>query len=317
MEHPDHGTADKRPRQSHLDLARQILDFARDHGLGPDGHLPEQALATHCNVSRTPVRVALKLLADQGLARHEPGQGYRLVRDIPLSFPLSSPLPDPAEAELAGRILRDRSARRLDETVTVGEVVRRYQADRRTVQKALGALAEDGLVSRAPGQSWVFTPLPDSPESHSDSIEFRLVLEPAALTMAGFELDHDRAAALRREMVAFLAEPDDRLDGNRFKRLDIEFHMLIARGAANRYLSEAIAGHHRLRELPGATARVNVVRLRQATQEHLQILDHLQSGQFAVAADLLRVHLRLSRSQRPRAANRGSPPLLTTTRSGG
>jgi len=313
----DHGMTGKRPRQSHLDLARRILDFARDSGLGSGGHLPEQALATHCNVSRTPVRVALKLLADQGLVTHEPGQGYRLASDIPLSSPMPSPLPDPAEAELAGRILRDRAARRLDETVTVGEVVRRYRSDRRTVQKALATLAEDGLVSRAPGQSWVFTPLPDSPESHSASIDFRLLLEPAALTMPGFELDHDRAAALRREMVAFLAEPDDRLDGARFNRLDIEFHMLIARGAANRYLSEAIAAHHRLRELPGATARVNVVRLRQAMQEHLQIVDHLQSGQFAVAADLLRVHLRLSRSQRPRAANRGSPPLLAATRNGG
>lgn len=289
----------------------------RDRALGPGAHLPEQFLASQCRVSRTPVRAALKLLADQGVAIHEPEQGYRLADGLSLASALSGSLPGPAEGDLAGRIIRDRAARRLDEAVTVGEVARRYQSDRRTVLKALGALADDGLVSRAPGQSWIFAQLPDSPESQSDSIEYRLILEPAALVSPGFALDHDRSAALRREMVALLAEPDERLDGSRFRRLDLEFHMLIARGAANRYLSEALAAHHRLRELPGATARVSIVRLRQAVQEHLQIIDHLETGQFAVAADLLRVHLRLSLRQRPRAANRGAPPLSATTRRGG
>ncbi|MCA0270613.1 MAG: GntR family transcriptional regulator [Proteobacteria bacterium] len=317
METSERRTSTPRPRQNHLDLARRILDLVRDRALGPGAHLPEQLLASQCNVSRTPVRAALKLLADQGVAVHEPGRGYRLSDDLVGASALFPRLPGAAEEDLAGRIIRDRAARRLDEAITVGEVARRYQSDRRTVLKALGALADDGLVSRAPGQSWVFAHLPDSPESQSDSIEYRLVLEPAALVLPGFALDHDRSAALRRELVALLAEPDERLDGGRFGRLDLEFHMLIARGAANRYLSEALAAHHRLRELPGATARVSVVRLRQSIQEHLQIIDHMEVGQFAVAADLLRVHLRLSGSQRPRAANRGAPPLAATPRRGG
>ncbi|MDW4550521.1 GntR family transcriptional regulator [Defluviimonas sp. D31] len=306
-------TPSSRPRQNHLDLARRILDVARERGMGPGAHLPEQFLATQCNVSRTPVRAALKLLTKQGLVEHETDQGYRLANGVSLAGAFAEPLPDPEEAELAARIIRDRAARRLDETVTVGEVMRRYASDRRTVLKALGTLAEDGLVSRAPGQSWVFAKLPDSPESQSDSLDFRLILEPAALTTPGFALDQDRAAALRRAMVTLLAEPDDRLDGNRFRRLDLEFHMLIARGASNRYVSGVLVAHHRLRGLPGAVVSSNVVRLRQAMHEHLQILDHLESGQVMVAADLLRVHLRLSRSQRPRAANRGVPPLAIRT----
>ncbi|TIU15054.1 MAG: GntR family transcriptional regulator, partial [Mesorhizobium sp.] len=42
----------------------------------------------------------------------------------------------------------------------------------------------------------------------------------------------------------------------------------------------------------------------------LTILDQLESRQYEVAADLLRVHLRLSRSQRPQAASRGAPALF-------
>ncbi|MBE0693918.1 MAG: GntR family transcriptional regulator, partial [Aquamicrobium sp.] len=44
-------------------------------------------------------------------------------------------------------------------------------------------------------------------------------------------------------------------------------------------------------------------------QEHLGILDNLEARQYEVAADLLKVHLRLSGNQRPQAANRGAPPL--------
>lgn len=298
------------PRASHLELARRIVDHVRARGLGPGAHLPEQALASACNVSRTPVRAALDLLVNEGLVTHAADAGYRLAPTFSPAAALSDSLPQSPETDLSARILRDRSARRLDETVTVGELMRRYAAARSAVGQALGKLAEDGLVTRAPGQSWLFSPLPDDPESQAESYEFRLILEPEALSAPGFRVDPDRAAALRRAMVAFLAEPDHGLDARTFQALDSAFHSLIARGAANRFLGEALLSHLRLRDLPGATARLNVVRLRQAMQEHLGILDQIEAGRFEVAADLLRVHLRLSRSQRPQAANRGAPPLF-------
>ncbi|MCY1126487.1 GntR family transcriptional regulator [Frigidibacter sp. RF13] len=310
-------TSARSPRASHLELARQILDHVRARGLGPGAHLPEQALATACNVSRTPVRAALNLLVTEGLVTHTGDAGYRLAPAFSTASALSNTLPQTSDRDLTARILRDRAGRRLDETVTVGELMRRYSAARSAVTQALGKLAEDGLVTRAPGQSWLFSPLPDDPESQADSYDFRLILEPAALA-PGFRFDPDRAAALRRAMIGFLAEPDHRLDPRAFQSLDSEFHGLIARGAANRFLGEALLGHLRLRDLPGTSTRLNVVRLRQAMQEHLGILDQMEAGRFDIAADLLRVHLRLSRSQRPQAANRGAPPLFGLTfRAGG
>lgn len=298
------------PRANHLALAQKIIELARQRGLGAGAHLPEQALASACNVSRTPVRAALDVLVDQGLVVRVPAEGYRLAPGFSPLSGLDGPVPAAQEGALAGRILRDRVARRLDATVTAGELMRRYGVTRTAIARALAKLIADGFVSRAPGQSWVFSPLPDAPESLSDSYDFRLILEPEALTAPGFRLDGDRTAALRRAMVGFLAEPDDRLDARSFQALDHAFHDLIARGAANRFVAEALLAHLRLRELPGATARANVVRLRQAMQEHLGILDQMEAGRFDVAADLLRVHLRLSRSQRPQAANRGAPPLF-------
>lgn len=302
-----------RPRRNHLELARRILEIARAGGLQAGARLPEQYLADQCNVSRTPVRMALKLLTDQGFAVHAADGGYWLASGFADAALLADPAADAPEAALPGRILRDRAARRLEETISISEVMRRYEVTRAEALRALERLAEDALISRAPGQAWIFSPLPDAPESQADSLEFRLILEPLAIGDDAFQLDRDRAAALRRAMVSFLARPDDHLDARVFQQLDTGFHDLIARGAANRFVSEALLSHLRLREVPGVRQRTSAVRTRQAMEEHLGILDHLESGRLAVAADLLRVHLRLSRNPRPQAANRGAPPLYGMT----
>ncbi|TGQ74807.1 GntR family transcriptional regulator [Mesorhizobium sp. M00.F.Ca.ET.186.01.1.1] len=303
-------TAVRRPRTNHLDLAQRILDVARQRGFAPGARLPEQQIASLCNVSRTPVRAALSLLAEQGVVRWQADAGYVVAIDLAAQPAISADLPATAEDELAEAILRDRSARRLDQTVTVAGLMRRYSAERKTVLKSLNRLTEENLVDRAPGQSWLFRRAPDDPEAQGESYEFRLLLEPAAILTPGFRLDGARAAALRQGMEALATVPDAGFDTREFQRLDIDFHGMIAEGSANRFVADALTDHLRLRRLPGIYAGVNVFRLKQSLREHLSILDHLESRQYEVAADLLRIHLRLSRSQRPQAASRGAPALF-------
>jgi DNA-binding GntR family transcriptional regulator len=299
-----------RPRASHRDLAARILDFARQRDLGVGSRLPEQQIANSCNVSRTPVRAALRLLREQGIVRWEPDAGYSLAVDLTARAAGDAELPYAAEDDLAQAILRDRAARRLDETITVSGVMRRYSARRTAVLNALKRLAEDNLLEKAPGQSWLFRPALDGADAQAESYEFRLLLEPAAVAAPGFRLDEARAEVLRERMEALLALGDHVFDTREFQKLDAEFHGMIADGAANRFLADALAAHLKLRRLPGALSGINVYRLRQSTREHIAILDQLEGKQFEAAADLLRVHLRLSRSQRPQAANRGAPALF-------
>lgn len=306
--------AARRPRKNHLDLAQRILDHARQRGFRPGDRLPEQQMAELCNVSRTPIRAAFELLEGRRLVAKGSDAGYRLTVDLTARLDSEAALPSADEETLAAAVLRDRAARRLGETVTATELMRRYDSDRKTVLKAIKNLSDDDILERAPGQSWLFRPLPDSPEAISDSYAFRLVLEPAAVLAPGFALDGARAAALREGMEVLAARADSAFDTGEFQRLDLEFHGLIADGCANRFVADALAAHLRLRRLPGAIAAVNVFRLRQSTAEHLAILDNLESLQYEVAADLLRVHLRLSHSQRPQAANRGAPPLFGSIR---
>lgn len=306
--------AARKPRTNHLDLAQRILAAARENGFEAGARLPEQHVASLCNVSRTPVRAALRLLAERGIVVADADGGYRLATDLAAGADIADHLPSAEEDEIAEAILRDRAARRLDATVTVAGLARRYAVERATVLKSLSRLADEGFLERAPGQSWLFRPAPDSPEAMTESYDFRLALEPVAIIQPGFRLDGAKAAALRQAMETLLAMPDGGFDVGECLRLDRAFHALIAAGSANRFVADALAAHHRLRRLPGAVPGVGVFRLRQSTREHLAILDQLESRQFEIAADLLRAHLRASRNQRPVAANRGAPALLGALR---
>jgi len=307
-------SAERRPRTTHLDLAQRIMDLARERGMAEGAHLPEQAIASAFNVSRTPVRAALGLLTQRGALRHVSGVGYRLAIDPALPSPVISGLPNAAEDELADAILRDRAAQRLDENVTVSALTRRYNHDRSAVLKALRKLEIDRLIDKAPGQSWTFRQPMDAPSARAQSYDLRLLLEPAAIVETGFRLDVARAATLRQEMEALLATPDATFDMRRFEQHDQAFHRMIADGAANRFLGEALGAHLSLRRQPSAAGSPSVYRLKQSTREHLGILDQLEARQFAVAADLMRAHLRLSRNQRPQAASRGVAAVLGAQR---
>ena len=97
-------------RQRHVELAQKILDFAIERGMPRGGRLTEQVLASHCNVSRTPIRKALQLLAEREVVCPEPEGGYQLAIE-PASFPGLGEQALPAEeTELYNSILRDISA---------------------------------------------------------------------------------------------------------------------------------------------------------------------------------------------------------------
>jgi DNA-binding GntR family transcriptional regulator len=108
-------------------------------------------------------------------------------------------------------------------------------------------------------------------------------------------------------MQGLLARPVEDFDLQQFRELDISFHELLAQSCGNRFISDALLQHQGLRRLPNLLPSVSVHRLQEALREHLQIIAQIERGQMEIAADLLRLHLRLSAAQRPQTANRGIP----------
>ena len=299
-------TPEKKPRTNHLELARRILEHTQETGLVAGAPVAEQALARTFQVSRTLIRGALKVLLEENLLSHEAGKGYRLAA-LPTGQHFNAALPQAEEEELATSVLRDRMAGRLGDSISISELMRRYDIGRPAAQKALAQLSESQAIERGPGQSWLFRPSLNNLAALEESLKFRLILEPEALLSPHFNADPQRLSLLRSAMQLLLASPVEDFDIQQFRELDISFHELIAQSCGNRFIGDALLQHQSLRRLPNLLPTVSVHRLQEALREHLQIIAHIERGQLEIAADVLRLHLRLSAAQRPQTANRGIP----------
>lgn len=296
-------------RQNHLTLARKIIEVALERGMHSGDHLPETTLSQACGVSRTPIRSALKLLESNDIVQRREEGGYFLnhaPEDIGLNGTAQL---DDVEGSLATRILSDRAERRITDVQSVSSLVRRYNVPRSAVLNALKILSTDGVVAQLPGRAWAFQPLLDTPGAVSESLSFRLALEPQAITAPGFEMDSLKAGLLRQQMEDFLKRPDGNMSAVAFLHLDCAFHSLIAESSGNRFICGALLAHQRLRLTTQKNNSIPDFRLRQSLEEHLGILDSLERMQHQLAADQMVLHLRRSQIRKPQAANRGLLPL--------
>lgn len=299
---------EKKPRGNHLELARRILEHVQESGLVVGSALSEQALARTFQVSRTLVRAALKVLLEEHLLSHEAGKGYSVLA-LPANQAVSLALPQAEEEALATSALRDRTAGRLGNSISVSELMRRYNIARPAAQKVITQLSESQVLERGPGQSWLFRPLLNNLAALEDSLHYRLIMEPQALLSPGFEADLARLALLRESMEVLLGQSIGTFDIQQFRELDISFHECIAQSCGNQFIRDALLHHQALRRLPNLLPMVSVHRLQEALREHLRIIECIERGQMEIAADLMRLHLRLSSAQRPQTANRGVPQV--------
>jgi len=63
------------PHSLHDEVAHRLREEIFDGGLAPGSFLDEAALCARLQISRTPLREALKVLTAEGLLRHEPRRG--------------------------------------------------------------------------------------------------------------------------------------------------------------------------------------------------------------------------------------------------
>ncbi len=288
-------------------LAQKILGWLQRQDLQPGEHVPERLATEAFHVSRTPVRAALTLLAEQGALERRDQRGFFIAEGFTAAR--ATVAAETPETDLHDAILRDRFSKRLDAEVTAAHLARRYKASRAVVLRVLNRLQKDGIVERALGQRWVFLPALDSLRSQEDSHRFRLILEPAAFLQPGFTLDPKRTRDLKAALRALIQQDARHIDLKRAVETDIAFHEAVGDASNNRFLADAIRRQSRLRRLATTSMQVPPARLIESCREHLAILEAAEAGDVARAAELMREHLAASLRARPGFVNRGAPPM--------
>jgi DNA-binding GntR family transcriptional regulator len=292
------GGAGAGPRASSLQvaLARQILTLIRREGWEPGRRVPEQTLARSLDVSRSPVRGALGLLAERGLLRSEAGRGFVLARLPDDDAGLSAGLPPSREEGLYDALLADRANGRIAQEVSEAELMPRYDVSRGLVRKVFMRLAAEGLATRLRGHGWRFAESLDTEAAVSDSYRFRMIIECAALREPGYRLDPAAIAGLRRAHEAVLARGRPMVGGAEWFDINANFHESIVAGAQNRFLLQAARQQSSLRRMQEFVEYPSLPedRIIQSCREHLAILDAIATGDLPWAEALLMRHLELA-----------------------
>ncbi|WP_376095676.1 FCD domain-containing protein [Roseomonas sp. CCTCC AB2023176] len=270
----------------HHDLARAARALWLAEGASAGTPVAEAPLAARLAVSRTPLRAALRLLAEAGITER---RGRATVLRDP-ARPLPEPDPVPEEALIA-TIARDHAEGRLPDHVTEADVIRRYGAARGTVSRALSRLHAMGVVERERAQGWRFAEPLASESDRAAAHRFRLVLEPAALLEPRYRLDPGFVREMRAAHAAVLARPFRRTDAVPFFEMNAAFHLGLARGAGNRFFVAAVEHQNGLRRLRNYGWRFDVGEAHLTCREHLAVLDAVEDGKASRAAELLAAHI--------------------------
>lgn len=287
-------------------VARGIVDHIRHSGGQAGDRLAESVLAAQLGTSRSPVNVALRHLASQGLLAHDLHRGYFLARGADALDAVARGFAAVPEDPLYAAIAADRLDRRLGDSVSEMELVRLYGSTRGAVRTVLSRIQQEGWIEKSAGQGWVFQPLIDSPEAYEESFAFRLLVEPAGLLTATFQADVAQLAALRAQQ-RLIADGGYRsmtaaelYDANR------AFHGALAQWSGNRFLQQTVRRIDHLRRLVEYRQAQDRAPRHTAALEHLAVLDAIAAGDLPRAAGLLREHLERARGDKVQAA--ASPP---------
>jgi DNA-binding GntR family transcriptional regulator len=272
-------------------LAHEIARLIRQGGLAAPGALTERALAARFHVSRSPVRVALRELAEAGVLSPAERGGLRLA-DPAAAVPLAEakPVADEDEATYLA-IARDRLAGEIPDRISENELIRRHGLTRPRMQALLHRMSEEGWAERLPGNGWRFLPVLTSMESYRQSYSFRQAIEPAGLRDPGFclnrpELEHHLEA--QRRLVAGEVLTISAVD---LFRVSSAMHEAIMECSGNAFSIESLRRVNRLRRLIEYGQSIDREKARARCAEHVAMLELILDGRHIDAAPLMERHL--------------------------
>jgi len=272
--------------------------------LPPGTVLKEARLSNQLGTSRAPVRRALALLAERGLIRSTGGQGYVVGGAGTERVSMSPRELQEILSRERGDIDRTASWERIFDEV-VAEVsacmpfgtyriqeaeLGAYHAVSRTVaREVLWRLMDRRLIEKDRKSHWIVGQM--TARDLHETIEMRLLLEPAALAHVSADLDPGWLAALARRVeraiAAFPACGAAELDGIEQAMFHTMYDGLrnsrllgsIRRNQISLLVPRLFRRHFPMRDdLPGL-------------QDHAGILRHLREGDSAAACARLRRHL--------------------------
>ncbi|WP_320775933.1 GntR family transcriptional regulator [Streptomyces sp. CRN 30] len=272
--------------------AARIVEHIAADALPAGTRLVERTLAEQLKVSRSPVRQALRLLAEEGVVAAAERGGYTVALTGP-ALTEASPLPPAQDSteDIYLRIAADRLDGRLPEKVTENALARRYDLPPGQLAHVLRRIAVEGWIERLPGYGWEFQPMLTSMDAYQDSYRFRLTIEPAAVLEPGFTLDREALETVRAQQQRLVDGEIHTINNAQLYDLNSRFHEVVMACSRNTFFIDSLRRVDRLRRLIEYRRSLQRDRAALRCAEHVHLADLLLAGERNRASAYLREHL--------------------------
>lgn len=281
-------------------VAREIVSLARRENYPAQQHLPESLLSARIGISRTPVKAALRHLQRLGVVAHDRHRGFFLTRNATELGEVARRFAATPDDPLYLKIATDRQAGKLADEVTEAGLMRRYEAPRASILRALSRAQKEGWVERNVGHGWRFVPMIDSADAYEDSYLFRQTIEPAGLLSPSFRPDAGELRELRRQQEFIRERGFGSMTPIELFESNATFHEKIAEWSGNRFILQSLRRVNQLRRLVEYRQADERTFRRTMSDDHLAILDAIERQDQLAAATLLREHLDSARRTKNR-----------------
>lgn len=281
-----------RSSQLAQNIANEITLLVTSGELAVGEHLRTQHLADRFGVSRSPVREALQILADQDVLEQKENRGY-FVKST--AGEIAEPVSDEAGPfEVVNdyqRLAEDWLTDRISAEVTEQMLRERYNLTKAQLNDILMRAVREGWAERKQGYGWRFLPVAKTPEAFEQIYRFRMLIEPAAMLEPEFRLDRKIIDEQRRIQTRMLETDIERLPAERLLHNGALFHEELIKMSNNPFFHLSLVRVNRMRRLLEYRSRVDRSRTVRQCQEHLDILDLLERGEIVEASYAMRRHL--------------------------
>lgn len=269
------------------EITRQIQD--REFPVG--SHLSTQMLADTFRVSRSPVRIALELLAKSGVLEQRTNRGFFVKNDV-----------TPAEAQIDvvehsdvpatyHRFAEDWLRDKVPAEVTEQFLRDHYEMTKTEVIEMLTRAGNEGWVERKEGYGWRLLSVAKTPEAFEQIYRFRAVVEPAAILEPTFSVDRKALDDLRRTQEALVSGQGDKWSADKLISSGTDFHEHLAKFANNPFFHQAVVRADRMRRLLEYRTVIDRSRIHEQAAEHLEILSLIERGENLECSYLMKRHL--------------------------
>jgi DNA-binding GntR family transcriptional regulator len=167
--------------------------------------------------------------------------------------------------------------------VSVDSLARELGVSQTPIREALSMLEANGLVSKRHFAGYATTPRMTRAQL-DELFEFRLLIEPFAARKA--------AEMMVEADLALLASGEAAPSHDAFADMDTDFHRLIARGAGNHLIADALARLHVHVHIFRACFRREIAE--EAVDEHQAIIAAIKARDGAAAEAAMRRHIERS-----------------------